>query len=252
MADSVVCYAKLLMCGRYTIRDPRRVLAEFSILEKTPALEPRFNVAPSQGVWAVRVVGDARRPVLDLLRWGLAGKPAPGSPAVVMLRGEGLAKRPPFADAFRHRRCLLVADGFYEWRKVHGKKSFPYYFVRPDGAPFGIAALWEPASVQGGPLDACALITRPAVAPVDAVHHRMPVLLAASHRERWLDPAFDDVQALDQMLRDPPGFTLQASPVSSRVNSPANDDPDCAAPIQESERHGEQFDLFAPTEREKA
>ena len=233
------------MCGRYTIRDPHRALAEFSILEKAPALEPRFNVAPSQGVWAVRIVGDASRPVLDLLRWGLAGKPSPRSAAVVMVRSEGLAKRPPFAEAFRHRRCLLVADGFYEWRRA-GRQSFPYYFARPDGGPFGIAAIWEPASSQGGPIDACALITRPAVSPVDAVHHRMPVLLAAAHRGRWLDPTFDRVHALNQMLGDPPGFTLQASAVSSRVNSPAHDDEVCTAPIAESEQRGEQFELFSP------
>jgi putative SOS response-associated peptidase YedK len=233
------------MCGRYTVRDPHRALAEFSILERSPALEPRFNIAPSQGVWAVRMVGDASRPVLDLLRWGLTGKPAPEARPVVMLRSEGLAKRPPFAEAFRRRRCLLVADGFYEWRRA-GRQSFPYYFTRPDGAPFGIAAIWQPAPSQGGSLDACALITRPAMPPVDAVHHRMPVLLAPAHRARWLDPTFDDVQALDQMLRDPPGFALRAAPVSSRVNSPANDDDACTAPVAESDQRGEQFDLFSP------
>jgi putative SOS response-associated peptidase YedK len=232
-----------VMCGRYTIRDPRRALAEFSILEKAPALEPRFNVAPSQGVWAVRVAGEGRRPELELVRWGLAGKPAPGSPSVVMVRGEGLGKRPPFAEAFRRRRCLLVADGFYEWRRA-GRQSFPYYFTRPDGAPFAIAAIWEHASTQGGSLDACALITRPALPPVDAVHNRMPALLAAAHRERWLDPVFEDVHEIYRMLMDPPGFPLQARPVSPRVNSPANDDEACAAPIEENERRGEQFELF--------
>jgi putative SOS response-associated peptidase YedK len=232
------------MCGRYTIRDPRRALAEFSILEKAPALEPRFNVAPSQGVWAVRIVGGKMRPELDLLRWGLAGKPSPESPPVVMVRAEGLGKRPPFAEALRHRRCLLVADGFYEWRRT-GRQSFPYYFTRPDGAPFGIAAIWEPSSAQGGSIDACALITRPALSPVDAVHHRMPALVSAAHRERWLDPAFDDVHGIYQMLMDPPGFALQARPVSSRVNSPKNDDEACAVPIEEKEQRGEQFELFS-------
>ena len=236
------------MCGRYTIRDPHRAFAEFSIVEKTPALEPRFNVAPAQGVWAVRVVGDAERPRLDLLRWGMVGKPAPASPVVVMVRGEGIGKRPPFADAFRRRRCLLVADGFYEWRRA-GRQSFPYYFTRPDGAAFGIAAIWEEASSQGSALDTCALITRPALPPVDAVHHRMPVLLAAAHRERWLDPAFEDVHALSQMLIDPPGFALQARPVSSRVNSPAHDDEACTAPIEENDRRGEQFELFSARDR---
>jgi putative SOS response-associated peptidase YedK len=229
------------MCGRYTIRDPHRAFAEFSILEKTPALEPRFNVAPSQGVWAVRVAGGAERPSLALLRWGIAGQPA--AAAVVMVRGEGLSKRPPFAEAFRRRRCLLIADGFYEWRRA-GRQSFPYYFARPDGAPFAIAAIWETASPDTESLDACALITRPALAPVDAVHNRMPVLLAPAYRDRWLDPAFDDVTALHEMLRAPPGFALESRAVSSRVNSPVNDDETCAAPIEEKERRGEQFELF--------
>ncbi len=234
------------MCGRYTIRDPRRAIAEFSILEKAPALEPRFNVAPSQGVWAVRIVGveGGRRRELDLLRWGLAGKPAPKSAPIVMVRGEGLGKRPPYADAFRHRRCLLVADGFYEWRRA-GRQSFPYYFTRPNGAPFGIAAIWEQAAGDANPLDVCALITRPALPPVDAVHHRMPALLAAAHRDRWLDPEFEDIAELNRMLFDPPGFELQARPVSPRVNSPANDDEACTAPVEESDHKGEQFELFS-------
>jgi putative SOS response-associated peptidase YedK len=103
----------------------------------------------------------------------------------------------------------------------------------------------EPGSSQGSSLDACALITRPAISPVDAVHHRMPVLLAARHRECWLDPTFDRVDVLYPMLGDPPGFTLQASPVSSRVNSPAHDDEACTAPIAETEQRGEQFELFS-------
>ena len=235
------------MCGRYTIRDPHRCFAEFSIVEKAPALEPRYNVAPAQGVWAIRVVGPEARPHLDLLRWGVA-HPRPGSPAVVMLRGETIAGRPPFADAFRRRRCLLVADGFYEWRRV-GRQSFPYYFARPGGAPFSVAAIWEPASADDGALDSCALITRPALSPVDAVHHRMPVLLATLHRERWLDPGFTDVAALISMLGDNPEFVLQSYPVNARVNSPANDDTACVAPIAEGERRGEQFELWPSATR---
>ena len=229
------------MCGRYTIRDPHRAFAEFSILEKTPALEPRYNIAPSQGVWAVRMAGAEGRPSLALLRWGIAGKSP--APAVVMVRSESLAKRPPYAEAFRRRRCLLVADGFYEWRRV-GRQSFPYYFARPDGAPFVIAAIWETAPPGAGSLDSCALITRPALSPVDAVHNRMPVLLAAVDRDRWLDPQFDDVTALDEMLRASPGFLLESHAVSTRVNAPVNDDEACAAPIEEKDRHGEQFELF--------
>ena len=106
------------------------------------------------------------------------------------------------------------------------------YDPRPDGGPFGIAASWEPAaSEQGRPLDTCALLTRPALAPVDAVRLLLPVLLAAEHRDRWLDPAFDDVQELNRMLGDPPGFVLQARPVSPRVNSPRHDGADLIEPL---------------------
>ncbi|MET0591771.1 MAG: SOS response-associated peptidase [Polyangiaceae bacterium] len=234
------------MCGRFTLRDPRRALREFSILEKAPALEPRFNIAPSQGVWAVRIADASMRLELDLLQWGIAGKASPKSSAVVMVRSEGLAKRPPYGEAFRKRRCLLVADGFYEWRKA-GRQSFPYYFARSNGEPFTIAAIWEPGALgakENGKLDTCALITRRALPPVDAVHHRMPVLLATAHREKWLDPDFDDTDSLQAMLADPPEFSLLARPVSTRVNSPANDDDGCTAPVEESEQHGEQFELF--------
>src|SRR3954470_18289172 len=129
------------MCGRYSMSDPRRCIAEFSLLEKHPALEPRFNIAPSQGVWVVRMLGTGTERRLDLLRWGLvrAGKDAPGSATgLAMVRAESLATRASFGAAFRSRRCLLLADGFYEWRRA-GKRSFPHHFRRPEGAPFVMA-----------------------------------------------------------------------------------------------------------------
>src|SRR5438552_1656875 len=141
------------MCGRYTMSDPRRCIAEFSILEKAPALEPRFNMAPSQGVWVVRLVptGDARGEAgsgeerrLDLLRWGLVRKAAGG---LAMVRAESLRTRSAFAEAFRRRRCLFLADGFYEWHKA-GARSFPYHLHRPGGAPFVMAGIWYPAPLR--------------------------------------------------------------------------------------------------------
>ncbi len=233
------------MCGRYTVGDPKRCIAEFSVLEKQPALEPRFNIAPSQGVWVIRRLEPGGERRLDLLRWGLVVPSSKRPSGVVMARSESIASREPFTSAFRSRRCLLVADGFYEWKRTT-KQSFPYFIHRPGHAPFAMAAIWEPALPVEGRIgmDTCAVITRPALAPVSDVHGRMPALLARAHHEAWLDPAFSDAVALKAMLRDDPEIELLTVAVGPHVNSPANDDPGCAAPVAESERHGEQFELW--------
>jgi putative SOS response-associated peptidase YedK len=245
------------MCGRYSLSDPHRCIAEFSLLERQPALEQRFNIAPSQGVWVVRMLGTDAERRLDLLRWGLVlrSKSATtrSSAGLSMVRAESLATRATFEAAFRGRRCLLLADGFYEWRRA-GKRSFPYYFRRPAGAPFVMAGIWYPALPAAPdregppPLDSCAVITRPAQAPVDAVHDRMPAILSPAHLETWLDPDFADTEALARILSEHPGFVLETLPVGPRVNSPANDDPSCVAPATDAERRGEQFELW-PTSR---
>jgi putative SOS response-associated peptidase YedK len=227
--------------------DPRRCLAEFSVLERRPALEPRYNIAPSQGVWVVRVIGTGHERRLDLLRWGLVRRPGVAG-GLSMVRSESLATRASFAAAFRSRRCLFLADGFYEWKRA-GNRSFPHYVHRPGSAPFAMAGIWQPAPPSAGrenelPIDACAVITRPARPPVDAVHDRMPAILGTRHHDAWLDPDYDDLPALTSMLHDDPGFELETSPVGPRVNSPANDDAACTAPATEAERRGEQFELW--------
>jgi putative SOS response-associated peptidase YedK len=234
------------MCGRYTISNPHRCIAEFSVLEKQPALEPRFNVAPSQGVWVVRIVPPASERRLDLLRWGLLVPKAKAPGGIVMARVESIAARAPFAAAFRTRRCLLLADGFYEWKRA-GKQSFPYYIRRPNNGPFAMAGIWAPSPPEtaGAPLDSCAIVTIPARPPVESLHDRMPAILATQHHDAWLDPTFDDTRALKDMLADGPGFELVTVPVASRVNSPANDDASCIEPISERDRRGEQMDLWA-------
>jgi putative SOS response-associated peptidase YedK len=265
--------------------DPERCIAEFSILERSPALEPRFNIAPSQGVWVVRMLRAGGGLRLDLLRWGLprrsatAGRSLNGPTArnipdaqrtstgnargaatgdrpharstaaggLAMVRAESLATRASFAEAFRSRRCLFLADGFYEWRKAGGR-SYPYYIHRPGDAPFVMAGIWYPAahgaSEESAPLDACAVITRAARPPIDAVHDRMPAMLAREHCDAWLDPDYTDTEALTRMLEADPDFTLETQPVGPRVNSPANDDAFCVAPATDVDRRGEQFELW--------
>ena len=246
--------------------DPRRCIAEFSLLEKHPALEPRYNIAPSQGVWVVRMLGTGAERRLDLLRWGLVARSpkTSSSGGLAMVRAESLATRASFGAAFRSRRCLLLADGFYEWRRA-GKRSFPHHFHRLGGEPFVMAGIWYPAAgpveeekglSAGGPkaapsntshrnpLDSCAVITRPAQPPVDAVHDRMPAILAPGHFDKWLDPDFDDTAVLTAMLQEKGDFVLESVQVGPRVNSPANDDPSCVVPATDAERSGEQFELW--------
>jgi putative SOS response-associated peptidase YedK len=231
------------MCGRYSLRDPHRCFDEFSILEKPAALEPRYNIAPSQGVWAIRIRSPGLPRELCLLRWGFPISNARDGKATAMARAETLLGRSAFADAFASRRCLLVADGFYEWKRSANARSFPHYIHRRGGAPFAMAAIWQPAAARE--LDGCAVITRPARAPVDAVHDRMPAILSPRHHDAWLDPTFRDPEALGELLFADPPSDLEVLAVGPRVNSVAHDDPSCVAPASESDRLPEQLALFS-------
>ena len=239
------------MCGRYTLRDPARCLAEFSIVENPAALEPRFNIAPSQGVWCIRVVPPALAPELRLLRWGFELVRQGEAKETVMARAETLLAGLAFAGALVSRRCILLADGFYEWRRSSGR-SVPYFVQRPGGAPFALAGIWQPfgARTTRAPegalsVDGCAVITRPARAPVDAFHDRMPAFIVSRDHGSWLDPSFTDREALAQMLFAAPPFELEAIAVGSRVNSTAHDDGDCVLPAVDGERLPEQLGLFS-------
>jgi putative SOS response-associated peptidase YedK len=233
------------MCGRYTMSDPERVLREFSVLEKNP-LGPRYNVAPSQGVWAICAMPGDDGPALHQLRWGLQMSHQRPAAPVIMLRSETVA-RGAMAASFAARRCLLLADGFFEWRRS-GKASQPYLFRRPDEAPFAMAGIWQPN--EEGPLPgACAVLTCPAVGAMADVHHRMPLVLEPTHHAAWLDPANRALPALKGILASPALSDFVSIRVGPRVGSPANDDARCVAPISELERAGEQRELFAAERR---
>jgi putative SOS response-associated peptidase YedK len=245
------------MCGRYTLRDPGRCLAEFSILENPAALEPRYNIAPSQGVWAIRVVPPRRDPELGLLRWGFELVRQGAAKETVMARAETLMAGSAFADALVARRCLLLADGFYEWRRTSGR-SAPYFVQRPGGVPFAMAGIWQPAAARTLRLadgsistDGCAVITRPARPPVDAFHDRMPAFIPPRDHGAWLDPGFADRAALGEMLFAEPEFELVTTAVGPRVNSTANDDDACVLPAAANERLPEQLALFGGQKRSR-
>jgi putative SOS response-associated peptidase YedK len=223
------------MCGRATLTTSTADLRNLFGLEAIPDLVPRYNVAPSQPIAVLR---EPRR--LELLRWGLA--PPPGAHhAGINVRVETVARAPAYRASFRARRCLVVVDGFFEWRR-HGKTSKPFLLRRPDGKPFALAGIWDRSiTADGEVVDACAVLTRPAVGPAATLHDRMPLILAPERYDAWLDAGTRDASA----LLVPADVELALRPVSNAVNSPANDDPRCIEEVDGTLAPGETGQLFS-------
>lgn len=243
------------MCGRYTLTDPGEQLIRHFQLTGLPAeYRPRYNIAPTQPVLAV--IGNGQRRA-GLLRWGLvpgwAKDPSIGS-RLINARAETVAEKPAFRHALRRRRCLIPADGFYEWRQQGGRKQ-PMRIVRRDGGLFAFAGLWEswrppqasaPAPGRTAPSGAggeararanvvlytCTIITTEANGALRSIHERMPVILPPEAYDLWLDQDVDDPAALLPLLKPRPDDELVAYPVSTLVNDVRNDSPDCIRPLQ--------------------
>lgn len=216
------------MCGRYTLTSPiDRLIDEFGLAGADGDLHPNFNVAPTQEVAAVVAENGVRR--LEMLRWGLVPSWAddPGIGArMINARSETAPEKPSFRGAFRRRRCLIPADGFYEWKREEGGKQ-PFYIHMGDGRPFAFAGLWE--SWNDGEIRSCTILTTSANDLVGPVHERMPVILPAGDRDAWLDPEAER-EELASLLRPYPGDDLETFPVSRFVNSPRNNDERCVQP----------------------
>jgi putative SOS response-associated peptidase YedK len=223
------------VCGRFTLTRSAAEVAEHFVLSSPPAFAPRWNAAPTQELPVVRVRSTGER-VLELRRWGLvprwARDPSLGA-RMINARVEGVLERPAFREAIRRRRCLVPADGFFEWQgKARARR--PFHIARPDGGLFAIAGLYERWRGAGGEvLDSFALLTRPARGAVAALHDRMPLIVDPPGYAAWLDPAAPDPSALLAALPQEVGADLVARPVGTRVNDVRNDDPACLAPSDE-------------------
>lgn len=215
------------MCGRYTLKTSPKELAQLFGPLLFPELAPRYNVAPSQPVPVVRDGETGREAAL--LRWGLV-PPWSKDPSAgfINARAETVATKPAFRSAFKSRRCLMPADGFYEWAKAGSKKQ-PWHFRLKDGGPFAFAALWETWGEGDSAVESCALITGEPNAVVAPVHDRMPVILPIEHYDLWLDPEAKPNQ-LASLLAPYPAAEMEGYPVSTRVNSPRSDGPDLIQP----------------------
>lgn len=195
-------------------------------------IEPRYNLAPTQQAPVIRLRTEGGNE-LAMMRWGLVPSWSKEGPAsgftMINARAETVADKPAYRAAFRERRCLVPADGFYEWKKL-GREKQPYRFTMADDAPFAFAGLWESwRDPAGSPLLSFTIIVTAANALVSAVHDRMPVILTGGKAEAWL--AGGSREAMLNLLQPFPTDRMAATPVSQRVNSAANDDPGLIEPL---------------------
>ena len=228
------------MCGRFTLSTPGDALAEVFELDEVPEVVPRYNIAPTQPVLVVRARGPRR--VAESLAWGVLF-PAKGGrrpPLLINARAETLGGQPAWREALAERRCLVPADGFYEWHG-EGDARQPWHIARDDGGPFAFAGLWQPAFGEDG-RRTCTIVTTAPLPPVDRIHDRMPLLVSRDQHALWLDPEAPREDVARLLLTPPRAGALVAHPVGRAVNSAANDEPSLREPVAAAPRQRGLFD----------
>jgi putative SOS response-associated peptidase YedK len=222
------------MCGRYTLTVPGEQVAEMFDLAETPQLEPRYNIAPTQQVPAIRVERPGGERRLSFFHWGLiphwSKDPSIGN-RMINARSETAAEKPSFRTPFKRRRCLVVADGFYEWKKRGSGPKQPYYVHLAGGDPFAFAGLWEHWRGDGEEIESCTLLTTRPNELMKPLHDRMPVILPSAAYDLWLDPSVDDREQLEELLQPYDPEPMEAYPVSTYVNRPGNQGARCIEPL---------------------
>jgi putative SOS response-associated peptidase YedK len=229
------------MCGRFVITSAPEALRQIFGYPEQPNFPPRFNIAPTQPIPVVIVENGVRH--FRLMRWGLLPswvKDPRQFTLLINARSETLLEKPAFKNAIKRRRCLIPADGYYEWQ-MQGDGKRPYFIHRCDGAPFGLAGLAETwLGPNGEELDTVAIVTAPASADLAELHHRVPVSIAPADFECWLDCRADQTEAAMLLLTAPEIGEFAWHEVSTRVNHAANDDAQLVLPITDEQRQAEQ------------
>ena len=224
------------MCGRFTLTvDPAELQDAFGDYIFPDQFAPRFNIAPSQPVLAIPNNG---KNTADFFMWGLIpswSKDPSIANKLINARGETIAEKPSFRGGFKYKRCLILTDGFYEWKAAQGEKTkTPYYIHMKDRKPFAFAGLWDEwQSPDGGVLRTCTIITTEPNELMSTLHNRMPVILDPADYSQWLDPAphAKHPESLLPLIRSFPADRMSAYPVSTMVNSPGNDRAECILPV---------------------
>ncbi len=232
------------VCGRFTLRTPADIVKDVFGLRPLPGLRPRYNIAPSQPVAVVRDDAGQRR--LEMVRWGLVpwwAKDASIGNRMINARAETVATKPAFREPFEQRRCLIPADGFYEWQRLGNGPKQPFHLELIGGDPFAFAGVWDRwrDRSSGDVTESCALITTEANSTVAPIHDRMPVILGPQAFATWLDPTAAP-EPLHELLRPIAAEQLRATAVNTLVNRPENDDPLCLDPVVAPRRQPTLFD----------
>lgn len=218
------------MCGRYNLRSNLSLLAEeFAAIIGVPELRPRFNIAPTQQTLFIKL-DDGQR-VGTMGRWGLLpfwAKDTRSGPPLINARADTIREKPAFRAAFKSRRCLIPADGFYEWKKLDTKNKQTYHIRMRDERPFAFAGLWEVWEKEGAPVESCCIVTTEANSLMSKIHDRMPVILPRDAYYGWLNA---DSDTAAKLMTQYPAQLMEAIPVSSYVNKVANQGPECIVPV---------------------
>lgn len=222
------------MCGRFVLETNVAQLVKTYRLATAPDLVPRYNIAPGQQVAVVRQNHDDQRQLVTM-RWGLipawAREPSVGS-RMINARSETVHEKPSFRQAFRTRRCIIPASGFYEWQHARGGK-IPHYFFLLDGQVMSLAGLWEKwKDPRGQEIESCTILTTAANAIIKPFHDRMPVILHGDEFDLWLDRNVDEDGRLAELFHPYPSDLLTTHPVALAVNKPGHDDPSCILPLE--------------------
>lgn len=225
------------MCGRFRLGKGREALKKHFGAHNDVDWDPRYNVAPGQDIVTLRQDRSEPKRHLSLMRWGLIpnwAKDANAGYKMINARCETAADAPAFRDALLSRRCLIPADGFYEWKK-QGKAKQPYCFTLHDDSIFAFAGLWDRwKSPEGNWIETCSILTTTPNDLVRDIHDRMPVILPPDNYDLWLDPGFTRRDSIAELLLPLPASAMKKFAVSTRVNDVKNEDPDCSAPAAEA------------------
>jgi putative SOS response-associated peptidase YedK len=233
------------MCGRYRLSRRTQIIEEyFDAADWQDDWSPRYNIAPTQPVPVVRQ--HPKEPIrqISTMRWGLIphwSKDASSAASAINARSETAATKPAFRDPLKFRRCLIPADGFYEWKRT-GTAKQPFYFEVNDGELFAFAGLWDGwKNAEGQWIKTCSILTTTPNVVTSAIHDRMPVILDCESYDLWLDPGMTNVQVVSELLKPFGAGLMRCYPVSNRVNHVANDDEECSRPVALAETQHQLF-----------
>jgi len=232
------------MCGRFTLKTSAEQLARVFALLRVPEWTPRYNIAPSQNIVVIRQTSAGREPAL--MQWGLIpswANDARFGAKMMNARSETAHEKPTFREAFKSRRCLIPADGFFEWQKVTSKIKQPFFIGVNSNDPVAFAGLWEtwesqpePGSTESQVIESCTILTTDANSAIADVHNRMPVILNEADYDRWLNPDEKNQQTLLDLLKPYPAEEMDFHPISTLVNNVKNDVSECLEPQKQSGR----------------